>query len=561
MNDTSINKTMILLWLTAALMTCEIATADFFFGRPQNLGPAINSASNEAGITLSSDGLELYFSSQRPGGRGDYDIWVSTRQSVDDAWGSPANLGATVNSPYTELYPCLSSDGLTLYFSDYYSGTPRPGGLGGGDIWMTTRLSRDDSWTLPVNMGAPVNSANLDMSPTVSADGLTLVFNSNNRAAGYGSWDVWISTRSGVHDPWGQPVNLGPAVNSGNWEGESGLSADGRALIFGSGRAGLVGGVDLWFSTRKTPVDPWTNGVSLGPVVNSVRDDGTARFSPDMKTLYFCSNRAGTLGGYDLYAASIIPIVDFDGNEKVDIQDLLRLIESWGKDDPTIDIGPGPWGDGVVDEKDLEVLMSYWGQEITSPYLVAYWKLDETEGAIAADNVGTSDGTLFGNPVWQPPGGRVGGALQLDGVDDCVTTEFVCDPSEGPLSVFAWVKGGVPGQAVISQQEGVNWLMADPTTGTLMTELQSGGRNSKALYSDAVIADGAWHRVGFTWDGQTRVLYVDDSEVALDTQSSLAGCSGGLNIGAGRTLTPSTFWSGLIDDVRVYDKAIAPTTN
>lgn len=539
---------------------CVIAStapvlADFLFGEPQSLGPIVNSASNEAGITLSSDGLELYFSSQRPGGLGDYDIWVSRRQSVDDPWGPPANLGATVNTPYTELYPCLSSDDLTLYFSDSYSGSPRPGGLGGGDIWMTTRTSRDEPWTTPVNLGAPVNSTNLDMSPTVSADGLTLVFNSNNRAGGLGSWDLWMSTRPGLQDAWGQPVNLGSAVNSGNWEGESGLSADGRALIFGSGRTGLVGGVDLWFSARKTPADPWTNGVSLGPVVNSVRDDGTGRFSPDMRTLYFCSDRAGTLGGYDLYAASIIPIVDFDGNEKVDIQDLLRLIESWGEDDPSVDVGPGPWGDGIVGAADLEVLMSYWGQEIPSPSLIAHWRLDEVEGLTAVDSAGASNGTLVGEPLWQPDGGQVGGALQLDGVDDCVTTEFVCDPSKGLFSVFAWVKGGAPGQVIVSQEKGADWLMA-AALGALATELKSS--RGGPLTSSTVITDGSWHRVGVVRDDADRILYVDDVEVAREAVPGIVGTTGGLYIGGGSTLTPGTFWSGLIDDVRIYNGVVRP---
>ena len=91
-----------------------------------------------------------------------------------------------------------------------------------------------------------------------------------------------------------------------------------------------------------------------------------------------------------------------------------------------------------------------------------------------------------------------------------------------------------------------------------MTELQSGGRNSKVLYSDAVITDGAWHCVGFTWDGSNRTLYVDGIVVAQDTQSGLTGSTGGLNIGAGSTLAPGTFWSGLIDDVRIYSRAVLP---
>jgi hypothetical protein len=73
-----------------------------------------------------------------------------------------------------------------------------------------------------------------------------------------------------------------------------------------------------------------------------------------------------------------------------------------------------------------------------------------------------------------------------------------------------------------------------------------------------VITDGDWHRVGFVWDGSQRILYVDDMEVAIDTQSGLGSSEGGLYIGAGKNLEPGSFFSGLIDDVRIYDRAITP---
>jgi len=254
----------------------------------------------------------------------------------------------------------------------------------------------------------------------------------------------------------------------------------------------------------------------------------------------------------------IPPSPDFNGDGMVDIQDLLRLIESWGQNDPAVDIAPPPFGDGVVDKKDLEVLMGYWGQEIPDPALVAHWKLDEAEGVVAVDSAGANDGVLLGNPTWQPTGGKLGGALQLDGVGDCVTTQFVRDPSEGPFSVFAWVKGGAPGQVILSQAGGANWLMAGASDGSLVTELKSSGRTAKALKSAVSITDGAWHRIGLVWDGSNRILYVDDIEVASDVQAGLAGTYKGLNFGAGSTLAPASFWSGMIDDVRIYNRAVKP---
>jgi len=190
--------------------------------------------------------------------------------------------------------------------------------------------------------------------------------------------------------------------------------------------------------------------------------------------------------------------------------------------------------------------------------VAAWWKLDETQGTVADDSAGSLDGILAGGPLWLPTGGKVGGALQLDGVDDCIKTPFVLNPAEGTFSFFAWVKGGGPGQAIVSQAGGVNWLMADSATGALLTQLRQSGRSSKDLVSANAITDGQWHRVGLTWDGANRVLYVDDVEVARDSQGTPAASAGGLYIGAGSTLAPGSFWSGLIDDVRLYSRVIKP---
>ena len=73
-----------------------------------------------------------------------------------------------------------------------------------------------------------------------------------------------------------------------------------------------------------------------------------------------------------------------------------------------------------------------------------------------------------------------------------------------------------------------------------------------------MITDDNWHRLGFTWDGENRVLYVDDIEVARDTQPGLDGADGGLRIGAGNDPAESSFWAGMIDDVRIYNQAIVP---
>jgi len=252
------------------------------------------------------------------------------------------------------------------------------------------------------------------------------------------------------------------------------------------------------------------------------------------------------------------PQPDFNGDGTVDIKDLLRVIESWAQDDPLVDIAPPPFGDGVVDVLDLELLMSYWGQPVDDPTLIAHWALDESEGTIAQDSAGTNDAVTFGDPLWQPTGGIVDGAIQLDGIDDCVIIGSMPNPTEGPFSVFAWLKGGAPGQVVLSQIGVGNWLSADPSEGNLMTELKGPGRGAAALLSQTNITDGIWHRIGLVWDGSHRTLYVDDVAVAEDAQTDLEASENGLYIGAGTAMEPGSFWSGLIDDVRIYNRPVTP---
>ena len=246
---------------------------------------------------------------------------------------------------------------------------------------------------------------------------------------------------------------------------------------------------------------------------------------------------------------------DLNGDGVVDGADMCIVVAHWHTNEPSCDIAPPPFGDGMVDVQDLVVLAEHL---FTYPGAVAYWKLDETEGAVAYDSGGDYDGTLMGGPVWQPDGGMAAGALQFDGIDDYVSTNPVLNPADGTFSVVAWIMGGAPGQAILSQADGVNWLSADPSGGNLMTELKRSGRGAGALLSQTAIADGDWHRVGFVWDGSDRILYVDDVEVARDTQTDLGSSEGGLYIGAGQALDPASFFSGLIDDVRMYNRVIHP---
>ena len=95
-------KTFSIVLVLALCMVAEVANADFTFGTPTKLGPLVNSSYREFNPSISADGLSLYFISNRSGGVGGLDIWVTTRETTDGPWGAPVNLGPTVNTPAGE---------------------------------------------------------------------------------------------------------------------------------------------------------------------------------------------------------------------------------------------------------------------------------------------------------------------------------------------------------------------------------------------------------------------------------------------------------------------------
>jgi len=285
----------------------------------------------------------------------------------------------------------------------------------------------------------------------------------------------------------------------------------------------------------------------------------------DRQTLFITAQNSLYSLRMRVKGASIIP--DFNGDEKVDVADFARLAQYWHQDESSVDISPAPIGDRNVDVQDLAVMADYWLKDVLPVTLGAYWKLDEQEGSIAKNRVSDNHGTVYGEPVWQPAGGMIDGALQLDGINDYVSTDFVLDPANGPFSIFTWIKGGSPGGVILSQTDGAGsgetWLGADPLLGKLMTGLvppATGRFGPQPLVSESIITDGQWHHVGFAWDGSYRILYVDGTEVAKDTaaQNPLKSADGGMYIGVGKTLDAGAFFTGLIDDVRIYNVALTP---
>lgn len=245
-------------------------------------------------------------------------------------------------------------------------------------------------------------------------------------------------------------------------------------------------------------------------------------------------------------------IADLNRDGIVDSADMCIMVDYWHTDEPSCDVAPPAFGDGIVDVQDLVVLAENLFEDYRQ---VAHWKLNETEGDVAYDSAGVNDGILNGNPLWRPIDGKLDGALQFDGIDDYIDTAFILNPTAGPFSVFVWINGGAPGQTILCQQDALSeWLSID-AAGALTSALTF---PLPVVTSDVVITDDQWHHIGLVSDGAGISLYVDDVEVARSDTSPILPAYGDLHIGAGNNLEPSTFFSGMIDDVRIYDRVVVP---
>jgi hypothetical protein len=186
---------------------------------------------------LSPDGNQLYIMSDRPGGMGGADIWVSDK--VDGEWTEPRNLGAPINSPYADH--CLYFTGPD--WSVAYWTSTRPGGYGGNDIWRSERVN--GVWQEAVNLGPQVNSEGSEHHSLPSADGRSLYITAT-RDEGYGEEDIYVSKLDDGGE-WGPLVNLGPLVNTVENDRCPAFSPDFQIFYFDSERDGGYGDKDLWW--------------------------------------------------------------------------------------------------------------------------------------------------------------------------------------------------------------------------------------------------------------------------------------------------------------------------
>jgi Tol biopolymer transport system component len=299
--STTVTLGVILILVAATPAAADSDDDDSRFGAwstPINLGATINSAAGEFGPALSPDGNSLYFGSNRAGGSGLADIWVTQRANKNAPWEAPVNLGPTVNSAAMDNVPNFSRDGHWMFFN-----SNRAGGLGGNDIWVSFRANPNDdfAWQTPTNLGAPINSAFFDAGPALVEHGNQeiLYFNSDRPGTGVqGSQEFYASVRQ-KDGSFGTPM-LVAELNSASAEQRLTIRKDAREAFFFSDRPGSAV-TDLWTSSREDRDAAWGTPTKLS--INSAGTDAQPTLSRDGRTLVFASDR-GTLGNFDLYIST-----------------------------------------------------------------------------------------------------------------------------------------------------------------------------------------------------------------------------------------------------------------
>lgn len=190
----------------------------------------INSRYNDGGCFITYDQNYLIFTSDRNGGQGNCDLWVSQREG--DRWSDPENMGAPVNTPGYEGFASLSPDGKTLYFTrECPEKTTCKDKLG---IFFSEKV--DGKWTEPRKMPAPINTEFCEFGPVILADNISLIF-SSSRPDGSGGYDLYKTERT-EQGGWGRPVNLGSFINTKGEDSLIAIPASGEIMYYTKGVSG-----------------------------------------------------------------------------------------------------------------------------------------------------------------------------------------------------------------------------------------------------------------------------------------------------------------------------------
>lgn len=237
------------------------------------------------------DGLSLYTATNRPGGLGGIDIWIADRSSTDVGFGAPVNPGAPINSAADDFCP-TPVRGKGLFFVSRRDGACA---TNSADIYFS-RLNPTHGWTEPTHLGCTVNSAGDEFSPAyVEENGTGVLYFSSNRG---GSHDIYRSVEDA--GGFGPPVAVAE-VNTSFDEFRPNVRKDGREIVFDSNRPGGLGATDIYAASRASVDEPWSNPANLGPAINTAAGESRASLSWDGKTLLFGSAKPGGEGSSDIY--------------------------------------------------------------------------------------------------------------------------------------------------------------------------------------------------------------------------------------------------------------------
>jgi outer membrane protein OmpA-like peptidoglycan-associated protein/tetratricopeptide (TPR) repeat protein len=233
-------------WTTAAPLTGEI-----------------NTPMKEGAQQISQDGKWLVYTGQYPDGYGDFDIYISIL--TPGGWSARMNAGPKVNSSFWESAPCLSPDKSELFFS-----SNRPGGYGGIDLYVS-RMMANGKWSEAVNLGPNINTAGDETGPYMHADNQTLYFTSSGHP-GYGGEDIYMAKRT--EEGFAKPYNLGFPINTIHNESTLTVTADGSKAYYASDREDSRGGMDIYHFDMKPSIRPMPTTWVQGKVYDTVTGKG-----------------------------------------------------------------------------------------------------------------------------------------------------------------------------------------------------------------------------------------------------------------------------------------------
>lgn len=272
---------------------------------PKNLGPGVNTNMPEYYPCITADDGTLLFTRRVPHEDPrivqQEDFYVSNRGG-DGKWGEARGINS-VNTDRNEGAGTLSPDGRFIIFTAcaYADGSYGQGrrGLGSCDLFISRRVG--ERWSPPENLGPPVNTRNWESQPSLASDGRTLYFvRGSQRGDGIANTDIYTTVLSD-EGTWSLPEKLGQAVNTPMDEESVQIHPDGRTLYFSSNGHPGFGGLDIYVS-RKQDDGTWGTALNLGYPINTGADENSILVNASGDVAYFASDRSGGYGDLDLYS-------------------------------------------------------------------------------------------------------------------------------------------------------------------------------------------------------------------------------------------------------------------